>query len=260
MSDEIDFHDFPLPDWAEATIQKGPDPYLVERAQLMTRDGRRMGNAVVRKVEALTELVITAVTDMGNELVLTRSEAEELFFPPVYVMQPWAVGVRLGKTAADPKAECTNSDTWNCKYCKKNTACDALKDYRSSGGTVKPEPEPEDKADTVAQANSLKINVELLCNKLGTARVAVADAEANLKLLRDVVESQETQREKELSNMVERFIAALDHVDPSSGVCMCGDDMENHGDPEMTGHCPVDSGHYAATNLLNSARKLIGKN
>lgn len=159
---------------------------------------------------------------------------------------------------ADPKAECTNSDTWNCKYCKKNTACDALKDYRSSGGTVKPE--PEDKPDTVAASNGLKVNVELLCNKLGTARVAVADAEANLKLLRDVVESQETQREKELSNMVERFVAAFDHVDPSSGVCMCGDDMENHGDPDMTGHCPVDSGHYAATNLLNSARKLIGKN
>lgn len=157
-----------------------------------------------------------------------------------------------------PKTECTNSDTWNCKYCHKTQTCDALNDDRNFSGTVKPE--PEDKPDTVAQANGLKVNVELLCNKLGTARVAVADVEANLKLLRDVVESQETQREKELSNMVERFIAAFDHVDTSSGVCMCGDGMENHGDPEMTGHCPVDSGHYAATNLLNSARKLIGKN
>ena len=28
-------------------------------------------------------------------------------------------------------AECTNSDTWNCKYCNKTESCGALKDSRN---------------------------------------------------------------------------------------------------------------------------------
>ena len=40
-----------------------------------------------------------------------------------------------------PKAECTNSDTWNCKYCRKTQTCEALNDPRNFGGTVKPEPD-----------------------------------------------------------------------------------------------------------------------
>lgn len=39
---------------------------------------------------------------------------------------------------ADPKAECTNSDTWNCKYCRKAQTCEALNDPRNSGETLKP--------------------------------------------------------------------------------------------------------------------------
>ena len=30
-----------------------------------------------------------------------------------------------------PKAECTNSDSWNCKYCNKTKECEALKDPRN---------------------------------------------------------------------------------------------------------------------------------
>jgi len=43
-----------------------------------------------------------------------------------------------------------------------------------------------DKPDTVAASNGLKVNLEVLCDKLATARVALADAEANMKLLRDL--------------------------------------------------------------------------
>ena len=46
--------------------------------------------------------------------------------------------------------------------------------------------DPKDKPDTVAATNGLKINLEVLCDKLATARVALADAEANMKLLRDL--------------------------------------------------------------------------
>lgn len=86
--------------------------------------------------------------------------------------------------STEPKTECTNSDTWNCKYCRNTQTCDALNDDRNFGGTVKPE--PEDKPDTVAAPNGLKVNIEVLCDKLATARVALADAEANMKLLRDL--------------------------------------------------------------------------
>lgn len=44
-----------------------------------------------------------------------------------------------------------------------------------------------DKPDTVAASNGLKVNIEVLCDKLATARVAMADAEANMKLLLDIV-------------------------------------------------------------------------
>lgn len=259
MDNEINFEEFNIPYWAARLIGTDEDGYLIEYAQLMTRDGRRTGNAVIRKVEPLTEWVITVVTDMGNELVLTRGEAEELFFEPVYVMKADAVGVRLCRNATpdEPKTECTNSDTWNCKYCRKTQTCEALNDDRNFGGTVKPEPEDktdyrcpyakamyeqfekigqfdteefgfaqelvsqyggdyvdddaevfqitakhlyvmmkvlgygrlsekQDKSDTVAASNGLKVNIEVLCDKLATARVALADAEANMKLLRDL--------------------------------------------------------------------------
>ena len=82
------------------------------------------------------------------------------------------------------KAECTNSDTWNCKYCRKTQTCEALNDPRNFCGTVKPE--PDDKPDIISAYNGLKVNLEVLCDKLATARVALADAEANMKLLRDL--------------------------------------------------------------------------
>lgn len=221
MDDEINFEDFPLPDWAEAAIQKGVDPYLVERAQLMTRDGRRTGNAVIRKVELLTKWVITVVTDMGNELALTRREAEELFFEPVYVMKADAVGARLGRNATPDEPK--DKTDYRCPYAKAmyeqfekigqfdteefGFAQELVSQY--GGDYVDDDAEvfqitakhlyvmmkvlgygrlseKQDKSDTVAASNGLKVNIEVLCDKLATARVALADAEANMKLLRDV--------------------------------------------------------------------------
>jgi hypothetical protein len=31
----------------------------------------------------------------------------------------------------EPVAQCTNSDTWNCKYCRKTETCEALEDPRN---------------------------------------------------------------------------------------------------------------------------------
>ena len=33
----------------------------------------------------------------------------------------------------EPVAQCTNSDSWNCKYCRKTETCEALKDPRNFG-------------------------------------------------------------------------------------------------------------------------------
>lgn len=42
------------------------------------------------------------------------------------------------KELRDKVKQCTNSDTWNCKYCKKTETCKALKDPRNFGTPKKP--------------------------------------------------------------------------------------------------------------------------
>ncbi len=42
----------------------------------------------------------------------------------------------------EPVAQCTNSDTWNCKYCRRTETCEALKDSRNFGEPPKREQEP----------------------------------------------------------------------------------------------------------------------
>lgn len=37
------------------------------------------------------------------------------------------------------QAECSNSDSWNCKYCRNTESCEALKDPRNFSASVKPQ-------------------------------------------------------------------------------------------------------------------------
>jgi len=94
----IEEDEFPLPEWAECHVEPHVNGYLAERAQLMTKDGRRCGNAVVvgAKME-LSEWAISVLTDMGNRLILSYAEIEELFYPPKYILKPDAIGVRQYK-------------------------------------------------------------------------------------------------------------------------------------------------------------------
>jgi hypothetical protein len=46
----------------------------------------------------------------------------------------------------EPVAQCTNSDTWNCKYCRKTETCKALKDQRNFGQPKQEQGEPDWKA------------------------------------------------------------------------------------------------------------------
>jgi len=93
-----------LPEWADFELLSGTDGYQCQYAQLLTRDGRRMGNAVITDFSVAKHGLGTlahVVTDMGNTMRMTRSELEECFYPPRYIMKPEAVGVRLSKGSSD---------------------------------------------------------------------------------------------------------------------------------------------------------------
>lgn len=68
----------------------GPATALVAGAQLCTRDGRKIGNAVIRgpEVERHGLSFWPVLTDAGNELLLTSAEVAELFWPPEWLMDP----------------------------------------------------------------------------------------------------------------------------------------------------------------------------
>ena len=77
--------DWLLPDWAVGTT----DGAVTPGAQLCTRDGRRIGNAVVRgpQVEKNGRLYWPILTDAGTDLLLTEREVDERFWPPCWVME-----------------------------------------------------------------------------------------------------------------------------------------------------------------------------
>lgn len=65
----------------------------VKYAQLCTRDGRRIGNGVIFKIEEDEKhkyAKYTIITDIGTRCVFTHSELDELFYPPQYIMADWA--------------------------------------------------------------------------------------------------------------------------------------------------------------------------
>ncbi len=49
---------------------------------------------------------------------------------------------RPAQPVQEPVAKCTNSDSWNCKYCRKTESCDALKDTRNFAAPPQPVQEP----------------------------------------------------------------------------------------------------------------------
>lgn len=87
MKDHQPSHaDLLLPEWA---TRHSNGAYMEAGAQLRTRDGRRMGNAYVDRIEghASTGELAVVITDMGSRSRMTAAELEELFYPPSYVMR-----------------------------------------------------------------------------------------------------------------------------------------------------------------------------
>lgn len=76
----------PLPPFVEAIIDDGSYDHI--RASLPTRDGRKVGNAVVLGTSCLEgNQWFLIATDAGNLLSLTLSETIELFHPPMFIMK-----------------------------------------------------------------------------------------------------------------------------------------------------------------------------
>jgi hypothetical protein len=75
-----------LPEWA-ISVADG----LAPGAQLCTRDGRSMGNAVIMGPEKLTEQgrkYWPVLTDAGTLMRLSTEEIKAAFWPPRWVMDP----------------------------------------------------------------------------------------------------------------------------------------------------------------------------
>lgn len=81
MMQNTDKDDVLLPPWASGMAH---GEYLVVGAMLPTRDGRRIGNAVVVSIEWETFLCHIK-TDAGTDVTLTEQELEEQFWPPTWV-------------------------------------------------------------------------------------------------------------------------------------------------------------------------------
>jgi len=70
-----------LPEWAQNTL-KGNIPV---KAVLPTKDGRRVGNAIVFHIgELWDQKTWWIITDAGTVLRLTHNELAELFHQPLY--------------------------------------------------------------------------------------------------------------------------------------------------------------------------------
>jgi len=86
---EFDASQFPqwLPHWADAKL----DGDWVVNAQLPTKDGRKMGNAIILSTEEVVwddkpVTLYTILTDFGTQCRLTVSELNWFFHPPQWRM------------------------------------------------------------------------------------------------------------------------------------------------------------------------------
>jgi len=74
--------EIPLPAWAE---RYSSGSYTEVGTQLCTRDGRKIGNAVL--IDARDDDYYVIRTDIGNKVGLTLEEIKRYFYKPVYIVK-----------------------------------------------------------------------------------------------------------------------------------------------------------------------------
>ena len=63
----------------------------------------------------------------------------------------------------------------------------------------------------------------------------------------------------ELIKIVKGTIEMIGNCNVESGVCCCGESMDNHPNDMDCGHSPVDSGAYNAKHLYEQAVEVLAK-
>jgi hypothetical protein len=97
-----------LPDWATGTTTS-----WCVGAQLRTKDGRRLGNAVIASYRLGKLSPWEVVTDAGTTLRLDEAELDELFWPPSWVMDvATSPGIRARAALAQPEPEGVTGEAW----------------------------------------------------------------------------------------------------------------------------------------------------
>lgn len=81
-----DLRSEPLPHWASAICD---GDYMLPGAQLLTRDGLKIGNGMVRFSVFSEDVGVTChvITDIGTTHTMTLPEMKVLFYPPKYIMR-----------------------------------------------------------------------------------------------------------------------------------------------------------------------------
>ena len=98
-----------LPDWATGTTTS-----WCVGAQLRTKDGRRLGNAVIASYRLGELSPWEVVTDAGTTLRLDEAELDELFWPPSWVMDvATSPGIRARAALAQPEPQGPTDEQWD---------------------------------------------------------------------------------------------------------------------------------------------------
>jgi hypothetical protein len=67
----------------------------------------------------------------------------------------------------EPVAKCINSDSWNCKYCRKTESCDALKDPGNFAAPPQRSPLTDDEISVLfSEAVKIDKSVHWLCRAI----------------------------------------------------------------------------------------------
>lgn len=83
MPQNHELDDVLMPPWASGMAH---GVYITVGAMLPTRDGRRMGNAVVKSIRRQRSFwVADVMTDAGNIVTMTENELREQFWPPTWL-------------------------------------------------------------------------------------------------------------------------------------------------------------------------------
>lgn len=81
-----------------------------------------------------------------------------------------------------------------------------------------------------------------------------SDDEGHEELKEDLLKAAELVAK--MRQLLESAEALLSNANCDVGICCCGDNMANHGNPMNCGHSPVDMGAYAAFQWLESYKRL----